>query len=67
MQEVKRIGGAEPANSMYNIRRMDTIEELNALEEKLENTEERHVLVKICILTSLLIDAYYFLQNKSLA
>lgn len=46
MQEVKRIGSAEPSNSTYHIRRMERIEELNALEEKLQNNEERHVLVK---------------------
>lgn len=44
MQEVKRIGSAEPSNSTYHIRRMERIEELNALEEKLQNNEERHVL-----------------------
>ncbi len=46
MQEVKRIGCAEPSNSTYHIRRMERIEELNALEEKLQNNEEKHVLVK---------------------
>ncbi len=50
MQEVKRIGGAEPSNSTYHIRRMERIEELNVLEEKLQNNEERHVLVKNIII-----------------
>ncbi len=50
MQEVKRIGSAEPSNSTYHIRRMERIEELNALEEKLQNNEERHVLVKNIII-----------------
>ncbi len=49
MQEVKRIGGAEPSNSTYHIRRMERIEELNVL-EKLQNNEERHVLVKNIII-----------------
>lgn len=46
MEEVKRIGSAEPSNSAYHIRRMELIEELNNLEEKLQNNEERDVLVK---------------------
>ncbi len=45
MQEVKRIGSAEPSNSTYHIRRMERIEGMNALEEKLQNNEKRHVLV----------------------
>ncbi|CAM4490399.1 unnamed protein product [Leuciscus chuanchicus] len=43
MQEVKRIGSAEPNNSSYHIRRMELIEELNTLEEKLQNNEEREM------------------------
>ncbi|XP_077065757.1 uncharacterized protein LOC143718621 [Siphateles boraxobius] len=45
MQEVKRIGCAEPNNSAYHIRKMELIEELNNLEEKLQNNEERDVLI----------------------
>jgi len=46
MQEVQRIGNAEPKNSSFHIKRMDLIEELDDLEEKLQNNEERDVLVK---------------------
>lgn len=65
MQEVKRIGGAEPANSPYHIIRMDTLEELHDLEERLESSEEKHVLVTIFILFFII--KYYFLQNIPLA
>lgn len=35
MQEVKRTGSAEPTNSTY-LRRMESIEELDIIEEKLQ-------------------------------
>ncbi|XP_076592773.1 uncharacterized protein LOC143324299 [Chaetodon auriga] len=45
MQEVKRIGGADPIASAYQLNRMDTLEELDATEERIQQNDERQVLI----------------------